>query len=74
LLLLIPAGAVVTVPPEGGEATSVSVAMICLKIAVTDVSAVIVRQFEASTVAPIHESNCQPEAALGVKHTLVPAA
>jgi len=45
-----------------------------VNVAVTAAFAVMVRQFDASSAAPDHDTNCQPAAATGVRHTLVPPA
>src|SRR5579884_2010539 len=66
-----PGGFAVTVPPADGDALRVS-AYTCAKVAVTAAFAVMVRQFEASSTAPDHDTNCQPAAAAAVRHTFVP--
>src|SRR5579884_3959929 len=66
-----PAGFAVTVPPADGDALRVSV-YTCAKVAVATVFAVMVRQFEASSAVPDHDTNRHPLAAAGVRHTFVP--
>src|SRR5579885_1871366 len=65
------AGFAVTVPPAGGDRAMVS-EKAGVNVAATIALAVIARQFDGSSAAPVHDRNCHPGAAVTVMQTLVP--